>query len=652
MVYEASRCDSFALFTVLLRSGSINALPACHNFHLLSQHQMAIAVSVSISIDGGPSLTDYHSISIRQELFTHHSFQVAVPYEMLETEHGDGFFHQAHTRYCGKFLTIILTPTVAKDSPLQFKGVITHIALSNSGDFAHSFVLSGFSPTYLLEDGTQRRTFLKKGLKDIFTQVLQPYSQLVPSAGPLAPQHQDPIKYAVQYGESPYAFLRRLADEYGEWFYYDGRALCLGPPADQDVLPFAVQGTDGFSMAIELQPTRFALTRYDYLSHQPHQGTSASQSPSQLNPFAAFALQQSDKLFQQPARLLADRHVRSQQQLNTAIQEWKENQVSSLVTFQGTGENPGFGVGRVVAVKGSQGGKPHDYGRYRLTEVTHSVQGDMYQNAFVALPDSAKHPPANPQVQSPPGVPELAEVVDVADPQHLGRVRVRYYWSVEKPADAETGWMRVSTPYSGNGKGQLFTPEVGSQVLVGYEQNQANFPVVLGNLFHPQNPQQAKYTTPNNHLKGLQTAGGNKVVMNDAAGGQTILLSNSNKKGTSILVGFQGDGSVSITTNGPISLIAGKDITLTAKNNIVLEASKDIVIQAGGNVQLMGKKDVSVEAAEGDVLLSAQAKNIALEAKKKVAISAENHSITASAKTEIKAGAAVNITGSPVNVNL
>ena len=611
---------------------------------------MAIAVSVSISIDGGPALTDYHSVSIRQELFTHHSFQVAVPYEMLETAHGDGFFHQAHTRYCGKFVTITVTPVVAKDPPLLFKGVITHIALSNSGDFAHSFVLSGFSPTYLLEDGTQRRTFLKKGLKDIFTQVLQPYRQLVPSAGPLAPQHQEPVKYAVQYGESPYAFLRRLADEYGEWFYYDGRALRLGPPADQDVLPFAVEGTDGFSMAIELQPTRFALTHYDYLAHKPHQGSSASHSPTQLNPFAAFALQQSDQLFQQPARLLADRHVRSQQQLNTTVKEWKENQMSSLATFQGTGENPGFGVGRVVAVTGSQGGNPHDYGRYRLTEVTHSVQGDMYQNAFVALPDAAKHPPANPQVQSPPGVPELAEVIDGADPQHLGRVRVRYYWSVEKPADAETGWMRVSTPYSGNGKGQLFTPEVGSQVLVGYEQNQPDFPVVLGNLFHPQNPQQAKYTTAENHLKGLQTAGGNKVVMSDKKGQQTILLSNSNNKDTAVLVSFQGDGSVHIQSKGPVT-VTGANVTLAAgppaKGQTAFTG--EIKLQAK-TITLEAEDDVKVSAKKKSISLDAK-KDISAEAKENISFKAKAKSITTTDKLEISGGSNVSIKAGKVKIN-
>jgi type VI secretion system secreted protein VgrG len=594
---------------------------------------MAIAVTAQIAIAGGPALADYHSISIRQELFTHHSFQVVVPYEVLERSRDDGFFHQAHTQYCGQPIAITLTPVVAKDAPLLFKGIITNIALANSGDFAHSFVLSGYSPTYLLEDGTQRRTFLKKGLKDIFSQVLQPYAQQVPTGGALAPQHQEAVKYAVQYGESAYAFLRRLADEYGEWFYYDGRALRLGPPPEQPVLPFAVQGTEEFSLAFDLQPSRFALARYDYLAHRPYQGSSDSQQLSQLNPLAAAALQQSDQLFSQPARLLAGRHVRSQQQLDTTIKEWKENQVSSLVTFQGTGENPGFGIGRVVAVQGSQGGQPHDYGRYRLTEVLHSVQADMYQNSFVALPDAAKHPPANPQVQPPPGVPELAEVIDVADPQHVGRVRVRYYWPVQTPVEAETGWMRVSTPYSGNGKGQLFTPEVGSQVLVGYEQSQAEFPLVLGNLFHPQNPQQAKYTTPQNHLKGLQTAGGNKVVMSDKKGAQTILISNSNNKGTAVEVGFKGDGSITIKSNGPVTILS-PDIILEAgdKGEINLHA-KNITINADENLQLLSGLKTDLHTQDLDAYATS---SLALEGVTSASLSSAQVTVSGDATTSIK----------------
>jgi hypothetical protein len=115
---------------------------------------------------------------------------------------------------------------------------------------------------------------------------------------------------------------------------------------------------------------------------------------------------------------------------------------------------------------------------------------------------------------------------------------------------------------------------LGGLVAVGYEHGLAEWPVVLGNVFYPHNAQGANYSTNGNHLKGLQTAGGNKVVMNDVAGAQTILLSNSNNKGTAIQVSFKGDGSVSITTNEPINLTAGGDSTLTAKKNIVAETGE------------------------------------------------------------------------------
>ena len=236
----------------------------------------------------------------------------------------------------------------------------------------------------------------------------------------------------------------------------------------------------------------------------------------------------------------------------------------------------------------------------------------------------------------------MAEVIDVADPQHLGRIRVRYYWPVEKPAAAETGWMRVSTPYSGHGKGQMFTPEVGSQVLIGYEHSAPDFPVVLGNLFHPQNPQKAKYTTADNHLKGLQTAGGNKVVMSDKKGEQTILLSNSNNKGTAVSVSFKGDGSVHIQSNGPVT-VNGSTITLEAgdKGEIKMHA-KNITIDA--------EEEIKVTSASKSIALTAE-KDITMAATAKMAFSAKEKSVSTTGKLEISSGSTVDISGTTVKIN-
>ena len=571
---------------------------------------MAISVTIEISVAGNKPFTDYHSVTIQQELFGHHSFQIAVPYEMLETNRNDGFFHEAHKQYCGQPVSIVIVPKRASDGAgeLAFKGIITHIQLVNTADFTQHFVLSGFSPTYLLEDGTQRRTFIKQNLKQIFSEVLKPYSQSLVKYGTLQPQNQEPVKYTAQYNESNYVFLSRLADAYGEWFYYNGQSICLGRPATDEMLSFTVGGIQAFTMGIEVAPTRFSLHQYDYLAHAPYDGDSEQESLTQLNQFAATALQKSEALFSQPAHYLVPRHIRAQAQLNTTIKEWKAKHVSGLVTFQGNGENPGFGVGKVISVQGditADGSLPPSYGHYRLTTVKHQVQDDQYENTFTALPESAANPAANPHVQVPLGAPELAEVIDVADPKHLGRIRVRFLWPVAQLTQAESGWLRVTTPYSGNGKGQLFTPEPGSQVLVAYEQNQAEFPVVVGNLFHAQNPQNAQYTTPENQLKGLQTAGGNKLVLADKAGEQKILLSNSNNKTTAIEINFKDDGSIHIQSSGPVT-VNGSIITLEAgKEGAINLHAKTIAIEAEQQVQITSKAASVTLKAQQDVVAKA-----------------------------------------------
>jgi uncharacterized protein involved in type VI secretion and phage assembly len=203
----------------------------------------------------------------------------------------------------------------------------------------------------------------------------------------------------------------------------------------------------------------------------------------------------------------------------------------------------------------------------------------------------------------------------------------------------------VSTPYSGDGKGQLFTPEVGSQVLIGYEHGLAEFPVALGNLFHPQNKQNKAYSPPSNHLKGLQTAGGNKFVMSEVAGAQTILLSNSNNKDTAILVSFKGDGSITIKTNGPINLVSGDTITLEATKNIELRAGEDITIAAQKNISVAAREESITVKAQKELQLTAVSDDLTLEAASKKVVTKAVDNI------EITSSGVVKVSGQDVKLN-
>ena len=463
---------------------------------------MSYPVNVSVHVDGGTALADFNKLTLSQHVLTHHSFALDFSFDSLGKALGikpESLFSQAHEQLSGKGITIGWSSSAPADAgrSFAFKGIITHISIQTDADLVNYYHLSGYSPTFLLEDGTQSRTFVKKSLQAIFQQVLGDYPGN-PLQKQLKAQGKDVLPYTVQYHETNFNFLSRLAAQQGEWLYYDGTTLQLGRGAGKTI-PFKSNSAQVFTLSMHLQPGKTEGAHYNYRTHAPLKTKAVA--PTGGHPFGQFAVQKSDELFTQPHRLQAGAQHNDQAQLQRALDGLAAKRAGNQVSLEGNGEAFDTVPGSVLDVQDAAGAA---YGKFRVLAVRHELDGDgNYTNHFEAMPDAAPAPPANPLYAASDAQPELAEVIDLEDPRHLGRVRVRYHWPVAKPADAESAWLRVSTPYSGDGKGQMFTPEKGSQVLVGYEHGLAEFPVVLGNLFHPQNQQKAKYTTDANHLKGL-----------------------------------------------------------------------------------------------------------------------------------------------------
>jgi uncharacterized protein involved in type VI secretion and phage assembly len=550
---------------------------------------------------------DIQQISLTQSLFSHHEFQVVVPFDRVEGSKAS-FFSQAHKRLLGQPLTLAVEADsfhFNQGQKLQFKGVVTHLEAGKDNDFAGSVVARGFSPCYLLASGSKKRTFVAKTLDAIFNEVLQPYPANL-LARKINPQHKTPLPYVVQYRETNFEFLSRLAAEYGEWFYYDGESLQLGTPASSEEIEFVADGDyNSFSFGMTLVPTKAKMYEYNYQKHQHFKSSTSSQSlPSlQNHPFGGFALSQAEKLFTDEAHTTAETWIEGNSQLDEEAKLLKANAAANLVTLQGYSDNPNIHLGSVLNVSGEGIGTEHltpeSFGKYRVLEITHFIdEAGNYSNQFSAVPHVLEVPPLNPHYDAPQGQPELAEVINDKDPEKLGRLKVRYHWPVDNPTQAETDWVRLLTPYSGSGKGQLFKPEVGSQVLVDYQGGLAEQPFVLGNMFHANNKQGAKYSPDGNLMKGIQTSGGNKFVMQDKSGEQKILISNSNNKGTAVEIGFNGDGSITIKSNGPVTVL-GSTITLEAgdKGEIMMHA-KNVTVEAEENISLTAKKKIDLDAKD------------------------------------------------------
>ncbi|EKT3967333.1 DUF2345 domain-containing protein [Flavobacterium psychrophilum] len=160
----------------------------------------------------------------------------------------------------------------------------------------------------------------------------------------------------------------------------------------------------------------------------------------------------------------------------------------------------------------------------------------------------------------------------------MGRVKVEFHWA---GGSMKSDWMRLIQPHAGGGKGFYFVPEVGEEVLVGFEGGSAERPYVMGTQYN--GSESSGYATPKNDLKVIQSRSGNRIISNDDTGDITI----ESQKGTTIAV-IHGDGNIRFK--------APKNIELEAGENIIFSAGKDITATAGGNISNSADKDITQTA--------------------------------------------------------
>lgn len=545
---------------------------------------MAQQVDVNVQI-GDTRITHFRNLRITQDMHTHHTFEIVVAFEDLE-EKTQFFFKGAHQALVGKGAAISFKPRYKNvTADFAFLGVVTELTLLNSSDTVNLYVIKGHSPTILLEDGQQRRTWIAAKLGGIFGTVANDYAGNLLNFN-IAPNYTALIDYKAQYDESNWAFVTRMAQEYGEWCYYDGQALVIGKPgtATQN---FVIDGVQHFDMAISIKPNKHQMHHYNYVQHKafdaPHKPTSG------LGVFGDFAYQQSSATFGNPAQLWPLKDVGSVGELDGHRGTLNSLNATNLVRFNGSGENPNMNVGVIVAVTGQKLVAPGKYkqesvGNYRITHMSHHVDEiGNYNNQFEAVPSSAGNPPHNPYVRQPVALPEVATVITNEDPLQLGRVKLQFHWP--NRLAGKSSWVRVAFPYTGSDRGMLFIPEKDDQVLLSYEANHVDFPVVVGSLYH-KSPA-TNYWFDNNERKFIRTKGGNKIMFYEKEGKQEIFISNANKEDTFIHISFAGDGTIKLETPGLIQLEA---------KNIKMHATEDITMDADRNIKITAKNDVGIEA--------------------------------------------------------
>ncbi|HEV2734298.1 MAG TPA: type VI secretion system tip protein TssI/VgrG, partial [Longimicrobiaceae bacterium] len=126
---------------------------------------------------------------------------------------------------------------------------------------------------------------------------------------------------------------------------------------------------------------------------------------------------------------------------------------------------------------------------YVLRSVVHSGSQDGYSNSFEAFPADTPFRPA--RVTPKPSIPgaQTAVVVGKSGEEiwtdSYGRIKVQFHWDQKGKSDENSScWIRVAQGWAGTGWGAFFLPRVGQEVLVSFLEGDPDRPIVSGCVYN------------------------------------------------------------------------------------------------------------------------------------------------------------------------
>ncbi|PKQ62882.1 hypothetical protein BZG02_11860 [Labilibaculum filiforme] len=595
---------------------------------------MALQTNTIIKIDG-VQYPNFLDLQIIQGINTHHCFDITILWEQFTGE-GNAIIDKTQS-LIGQQIEILISDNVG-DSSLPdgtFIGIITEAEsikseFSSVGDHIR---IKGYSPTILLEDGPNCIGFEEKDLSEIVRLVTAPYPTNTETT--INPITRDVFPYIVQYNQSAFGFLSQLASRFGEWFYYNGQKIIFGSETSEPLqLKYGIDLMD-FNLKMQTHPKTFNYVTRDYYSNEKLESSIAA--GTELPGYHAQMAEKSEAMFGQETIVDFHRHTADgdlNQALENAVVKQGEANVARMVILTGSTMNPGLKVGALISIAQKTANGETTYGKFIVTKLMHTCQmsGD-YKNNFEAIPENVVYPPYTNVALFPQCQTQTAFVVDNADPQGIGRVRVQFSWQLTAPSP----WIRMTQPHGGVDKGFHFIPEIGEEVMVGFEAGNAEKPFVIGTLYHGAAKPES-FTTDTNDIKAIRTRSGHTIELNDTDGEEKINIYDN--EGSIITFDTQAK-SLTISSVETID-ISAKNINISAEENIQIAAQQNIGIAAQADANIQAEGNLALQST-GDTTVNSSAA-LTLAATSDVALSGQNASVSGQAEAGLS-GMQVKVEG-------
>jgi Type VI secretion system/phage-baseplate injector OB domain len=189
----------------------------------------------------------------------------------------------------------------------------------------------------------------------------------------------------------------------------------------------------------------------------------------------------------------------------------------------------------------------------------------------------------------------VGKVTDNDDVQSQGRVKVRFPWLSDTYVSA---WARtVQIGASAGGSGFLWVPEVGDEVLVGFDRGDIDHPYIIGNLYNgvasPEPSPSIQGAVANRRI----TSRMRHTIQFDDGPDDTGVTIRTGDNECSLKFDAE-EQSVTITSLGKIAIQAGAEgLTLDSEGDVSITATGTLSMSAA-SVSVDGDSSVSLSGAD------------------------------------------------------
>jgi uncharacterized protein involved in type VI secretion and phage assembly len=443
---------------------------------------------VIITVDGAPLRAELYSrLSL---VHVEESVQLPDSFELRFDDPHFTLFDEDRFRY-GTRVSIAFR--AESDPVVVTNGEITAIAVEPGSGGRHELVLTGLDLTHRLTRGGKSRAFANMSDSDVARRIAGEYGldADIDATG-------DVHEHTMQHGETDYAFLRRIAGRVGydvwitdQTFHFKKKPKGRPDPPKlawgENLLDFRVR----FASADVCDEV--VVTAWDPVGKNTVTGRATATDPGTDAPAAQQMADAARHAFGAVTRNAGQFPAGTQAEADARAQALLFKASGGQVVLRGEAVgNPWLGAGAEATL--DRVGK-RLAGTYRLTSVEHVYGANRpYVTRFVcggkdadSLADLVGGGGAGAGGEQHRGWGSLVvAVVTNNDDQQGGQGRVR----VKFPTlhDSESGWARVVAPGAGAKRGIEWLPEVGDEVLVGFENDDKARPLVLGGLWSRKDP--------------------------------------------------------------------------------------------------------------------------------------------------------------------